>query len=246
MFAGKSTIITGANKNLGKETAREFAKEGSNVLLHYHSSPDGVEDFANELSDKYGVKTVVFQGDLSDEETTIELFDTAITQFGSVDYAINNAGMIMHKNLSDVSIDEYTKMFDVNVKASFLFLREAEKKLTEKGSVVMITTSLLAGYTTGFSIYQAAKSAVYWMTKTASKETKRKITFNCISPGPMDTPFLYCEGTNEGVIEYLKSQTIEGRLTLIEDIVPIIKFIVKDGKWMTGQNLFANNGLFAP
>lgn len=247
MFAGKSTIITGANKNLGKETAKEFAKEGSNILLHYHSSSaaESTEQFAAELSKEYNIKAVAFQGDLSTEEANIKLFDTAISSFGKVDYAINNVGMVLRKNLAEVSLDEFSTMFDINVKASFLFLREAEKKVAESGSVVMLTTSLLAAYTEGYSIYQAAKAAVYWMTKTASKETKKKITYNCISPGPMDTPFLYGQ-ENEHRVEFMKTQAIEGRLTEIRDIVPIIKFIVKDGKWMTGQNLFANNGFTAP
>lgn len=247
MFSGKSTIITGANKNLGKETAIAFAKEGSDILLHYHSSSsaDDTKKLANYLIENFKIKAIVFQGDLSVENSTIELFDVAIKSFGKIDYAINNVGMVLRKNLSDISLDEYNKMFSINVQASFLFLREAERKLAENGSVVMLTTSLLAAYCDGYSVYQAAKSAVYWMCKTASKETKKKITFNCISPGPMDTPFLYGQ-ENDQRIEFFKTQAISQRLTEVDDIVPIIKFIVKEGKWITGQNLFANNGFTAP
>lgn len=247
MFKGQSTIITGANKNLGKETATAFAKEGSNVLLHYHSSSseNDTRALAETLIKDYGIKAITFQGDLSVEKNTIDLFDTAIKAFGSVDYAINNVGMVLRKNLADISLDEFNKMFSINVQASFLFLREAEKKLAENGSVVMLTTSLLAAYCDGYSVYQAAKSAVYWMCKTASKETTKKITFNCISPGPMDTPFLYGQ-ENDQRVEFFKTQAVQNRLTEVADIVPIIKFIVKDGKWMTGQNLFANNGFTAP
>ncbi|KAG0688413.1 hypothetical protein C6P40_001022 [Pichia californica] len=247
MFAGKSTIITGANKNLGKQTAIAFAKEGSDILLHYHSSSsaDETSKLAKELISDYKVKTIVFQGDLSTEKATTDLFDLAIKSFGKVDYAINNVGMVLRKKLSEISLDEFNKMFSVNVTASFLFMREAERKLAENGSVVMLTTSLLGAYCDGYSVYQAAKSAVYWMCKTASKETTKKITYNCVSPGPMDTPFLYGQ-ENEHRIEFFKTQAVEQRLTEVEDIVPIIKFIVKDGKWMTGQNLYANNGFTAP
>lgn len=247
MFAGKSTIITGANKNLGKQTAIAFAAEGSNILLHYHSSSSADETtaLATKLIKDYNIKAVTFQGDLSTEDATKKLFQTAIDSFGSVDYAINNVGMVLRKNLAEISLDEYNKMFQINVTASFLFLREAENKLAENGSVVMLTTSLLGAYTDGYSVYQAAKSAVYWMCKTASKETTKKITYNCVSPGPMDTPFLYGQ-ENEHRVEFFKTQAVEKRLTEVSDIVPIIKFIVKDGKWMTGQNLYANNGFTAP
>lgn len=247
MFSGKSTIITGANKNLGKETAIAFAKEGSDILLHYHSSSSAEESklLAESLIKDYGVKAITYQGDLSTESATAEMFDLAIKSFGKVDYAINNVGMVLRKNLSEISLDEYNSMISINVTASFLFLREAERKIAENGSVVMLTTSLLGAYTDGYSIYQAAKSAVYWMCKTASKETTKKITYNCVSPGPMDTPFLYGQ-ENEHRVGYFKTQAVSQRLTEVEDIVPIIKFIVKDGKWMTGQNLYANNGFTAP
>lgn len=247
MFTGKSTIITGANKNLGMQTAIAFAAEGSSILLHYHSvsSADDTKALADQLIRDHGVRVVTFQGDLSTEDATKQLFQTAIDAFGTVDYAINNVGMVLRKNLADVSLDEYNMMFSVNVTASFLFLREAENKLAENGSVVMLTTSLLGAYTDGYSIYQAAKSAVYWMCKTASKETTKRITYNCVSPGPMDTPFLYGQ-ENEHRVEFFKTQAVEKRLTEVADIVPIIKFVVKDGKWMTGQNLYANNGFTAP
>lgn len=247
MFANKSTIITGANKNLGKETAIAFAKEGSNVLLHYHSDSSAKEtqELAHTISSEYGVKTALYQGDLSNEEVTIALFEKGIEAFGKVDYAINNVGMVLRKPLAETSLEEYNKMISINVTASFLFLREAERKLTDEGSVVMLTTSLLGAYTDGYSLYQAAKSAVYWMCKTASKETTKRITYNCVSPGPMDTPFLYGQ-ENQQRIGFFKSQAVQQRLTEVADIVPIIKFIVKDGKWMTGQNLYANNGFTAP
>lgn len=247
MFSGKSTIITGANKNLGKQTAEAFAKEGSNILLHYHSASSAAqtEALAHRLAKDYGVKTAAYQGDLSQEKAAAELFDTAIAAFGQVDYAINNVGMVLRKNLVDVSLDEYNTMVSVNTTAAFLFLREAERKVAEDGSVVMLTTSLLGAYTEGYSIYQAVKSAVYWMCKTLSKETTRKISYNCVSPGPMDTPFLYGQ-ENEQRVEFFKTQSVHHRLTEVEDIVPILKFIVKDGKWMTGQNLYASNGFTAP
>jgi NAD(P)-dependent dehydrogenase (short-subunit alcohol dehydrogenase family) len=247
MFSGKATIITGANKNLGEQTATAFAKEGSDVLLHYHSesSAAATEELAKKLSSQYGIQAITFQGDLSKENATISLYDTAIGKFGKVDYAINNVGMVLRKPLAEISLEEYNKMFSVNTTASFLFLKYAEQKLAENGSVVMLTTSLLGAYCDGYSVYQAAKSAVYWMTKTASKETKKKITYNCVSPGPMDTPFLYGQ-ENDQRIGFFKTQAVQQRLTEVEDIVPIIKFIVKDGKWMTGQNLYANNGFTAP
>ncbi|QPG72941.1 hypothetical protein FOA43_000245 [Brettanomyces nanus] len=244
---GKSAIITGANKNLGQKTALAFAEEGCDLLVHCHNPKfkKDLDSFAEELKKDYGIKAVSFQGDLTQEAPNKEMFELASSKLGKIDIAINNVGMVLRKPLAEVSLDEYNAMFDINTKAAFLFLREAANKLAENGSVIMLTTSLLAAYTDGYSIYQAAKSGVEFMCKALSKETKKQISFNCISPGPMDTPFLYGQETKERV-EFFKTQASAGRLTKVEDIIPIIKFLAKDGHWITGQNIFCSNGFTAP
>lgn len=244
---GKVTIITGANKNLGLQTAIAFAKQGSNLALHYHSnsSKADAEKLAADLKSEYGVDTITFQGDLSTEKATTGLFEATISHFGHVDIAINNVGKVLRKPLSETSLEEFSEMMTINSTAAFLFLREAANKVAENGSVIMLTTSLLAAYTDGYSIYQASKATVVAMCKALSKETTKKISFNCVSPGPMDTPFLYGQ-ENEQRVEYFKTVVNGGRLTEVSDIVPIIEFLAKDGHWMTGQNLFANNGFTAP
>lgn len=246
-LSGKVTIISGANKNLGKETAIAFAKEGSDITLHYHSpsSKEETDKLSEELQKDYGIKTLVVQGDLSTEAANVKLFDQTIEAFGKVDIAINNVGKVLRKPLAETSIEEFDEMMKINSTAAFLFLKQAANKVAENGSVIMLTTSLLAAYTDGYSIYQASKAAVVAMAKALSKETTKKISFNCVSPGPMDTPFLYGQETPER-IEYFKSAVAGGRLTEVSDIVPIVLFLAKDGHWMTGQNLFANNGFTAP
>ncbi|GMM29631.1 hypothetical protein DAMA08_023760 [Martiniozyma asiatica (nom. inval.)] len=223
---GLSAIITGANKHLGRETAIAFAKNGCDLILHYHSQS------SKEASD------------LSIESASIKLFDFAIEKLGKVHIAINNVDKVLRKPLAETSVEEYDEMFQINTKAAFLLLREAAKKVSVNGSVIMLTTSLLGAYTDGYSFYQGRKASFVSMCKALSKETDKKISFNCVSPGPMDTPFLYGQ-ENEGRVEFFKSQANAGRLTEVHDIVPVIKFLAKDGHWMTGQNLCANNGFVA-
>ena len=115
------------------------------------------------------------------------------------------------------------------------------------GNIVTIVSSLLAAYTPFYAIYPGSKAAVEHYTRAASKEFgDRGISVNAIGPGPMDTPFFYGQEKPDAVA-YHKSAAALSRysktgLTDIEDISPIVKFLVTDGWWITGQTIFANGG----
>lgn len=244
---GKTAIVTGGTKNLGAETVKELAKFGANIVISYHSSSEkeAGEELIKELKSKYGVDSIAIQADLAKEEDAKKLFDEAIAKFGSVDIAINNAGKVLKKQISEVSTKEYDEMFDINTKASFQFLKFASLNVSNGGKIVFLVTSLLAAYTPFYGIYQGAKAPVEYFVKTASKELHDKgISVNSVAPGPMDTPFLYGQETDESVA-YFKTQGLGNRLTKVEDIVPIVRFLVTEGGWITGQTIYASGGFTA-
>lgn len=174
-----------------------------------------------------------------------DLFQAAKAKFGSVDVAINNVGKVLKKPMAEVSEAEFDEMDVINNKVAFFFIAEAAKVVSDGGHIVSIVTSLLAAYTPFYSVYQGTKAAVEYYTKSASKELiARGITANCVAPGPMDTPFFYSQEKPEDV-EYYKSVTLENRLTKIEDIAPIIGMLVTEGKWITGQTIYASGGMTA-
>uniref|UniRef100_A0A060TAG7 ARAD1D19030p n=1 Tax=Blastobotrys adeninivorans TaxID=409370 RepID=A0A060TAG7_BLAAD len=241
---GKTVVITGGVKNLGALIARDLAKLGSpNFVLHYHSSSDKAkgEELVKELG-ALGSKAVLFQGELQHPKDNAAMFDLAIKEFGSADVAINNVGVMLKKNIVDITEEEYDYMFNTNSKSAFFFLQEAGKKLADGGKVVMLLTSLLGAFTGHYSTYAGAKASVEHFTRAAAKEFgSRGISVNAVAPGPMDTPFFYAQETPEAV-EFLKTTTMNGKLTDIKDISPIVKFLVTEGWWFNGQILFANGG----
>ncbi|ODV97155.1 hypothetical protein PACTADRAFT_40162 [Pachysolen tannophilus NRRL Y-2460] len=244
---GKTAIVTGGTKNLGALTVKELAALGANVVIHYHSSSEKNvgEKQVEELSKEFGAKAALFAGDLSKPETNEELFKFADKQFGGADIAINNAGMVLKKPIEQVTEDEFDKMVNINTKAAFFFIQSAGKHLKNGGTIISLVTSLLAAYTPFYGIYQGAKSPVEYFSKAASKELQSKaITVNCVAPGPMDTPFFYGQETPDSVA-FCKSVAIGNRLTKIEDIVPIIRFLATEGYWITGQTIFASGGFTA-
>ncbi|MEO1278276.1 MAG: SDR family oxidoreductase [Planctomycetota bacterium] len=247
-LSGQNAIVTGGAKNLGGLLSRQLAARGANVAVHYHS--DGSRAAAEETKaaiEAAGARAILFQADLTVPGNNAKLFEAATEAFGGVDIAINTTGMVLKKPLTEVTEDEYDTMFAINSKAAFFFMQQAGKHLNERGRLCTVVTSLLAAFTGYYSAYAGAKAPVEHFTRAASKEFSGKgISVTAVAPGPMDTPFFYGQETDEAV-KYLSSAADLSKfsrtgLTDIQDIVPLIVFLVSEGWWITGQTIFANGG----
>ncbi|MFC4517381.1 SDR family oxidoreductase [Streptomyces ehimensis] len=239
----KVVVIGGASKNLGGLIAREVAADGAKVVVHFNSpsSKEGAQQTAEAVK-AAGGEAIVHEADLTQVAEVEGLFEVAVGAFDKVDCVVNTAGMVLKKPLTEVTEDEYDKMFAVNSKAAFFMMQEAAKRVEDGGKIVTIVTSLLAAYTGLYSVYAGSKAPVEHFTRALSKELfGRNISVNNIAPGPMDTGFFYPAETDDS-IAYHKSSAMNGELTKIEDIVPYVKFLLTDGWWLNGQTLFINGG----
>ncbi|MDD7815008.1 SDR family oxidoreductase [Mycobacterium sp. CSUR Q5927] len=242
-LAGKSAVVAAGAKNLGGLISTTLANSGVNVAVHYNS--DGSEPDADKTVaavQAAGAKAFKVQGDLTRPANVTALFDAAVDAFGGVDFAVNTVGKVLRKPMLETTEAEYNSMFDINSKSAYFFLQQAGKRLNDNGSVVTIVTALLGAFTDGYSTYAGSKSPVEHFTRAAAKEFGgRGINVNSVAPGPMDTPFFYPQETPERV-EFHKSQGMGNRLTRIEDIAPLVAFLLDGGHWITGQTIFANGG----
>jgi NAD(P)-dependent dehydrogenase (short-subunit alcohol dehydrogenase family) len=240
---GKVVLIAGGGKNLGGLLSRNFAAKGAKLAIHYNSETSKA-DSEKTLAEvtELGAEAFLLQGDLTKVENVTKLFDEAIAKFGAIDIAINTVGMVLKKPFTETTEAEYDTMFAINSKSAYFFLQEAGKKVNDNGKICNIVTSLLAAYTGLYSTYAGAKAPVEHFTRAASKEFGgRGISVTAVAPGPMDTPFFYGQESPEAVA-YHKSASALGGLTNINDIAPIVEFLVTDGWWITGQTIFANGG----
>ena len=240
---GKVVLIAGGAKNLGGLLSKTVASKGAKVVIHYNSDKTKVEA-EQTLADikNNGGEAILIQGDLTNIANITNLFAKAKEAFGGVDIAINTVGMVLKKPFAETTEQEYDTMMDVNAKQAYFFLQEAGKHLNDNGKICTIVTSLLAAFTGYYSTYAGAKAPVEHFTRAASKEFgARGISVTAVAPGPMDTPFFYGQ-ESEDAVAYHKSASALGGLTKIEDIAPLVEFLVTDGWWITGQTLFANGG----
>lgn len=242
-LTGKAVVVGAGAKNLGGLISRKMGEAGARVAVHYHSDAARTDaDATVRAIEEAGSDAFAFQGDLTKPAEIAALFEAARTRFGGVDIAVNTVGKVLRKPIVETSEAEYDAMFDINAKAAYFFIQEAGRTLNDGGRIVTIVTSLLAAFTDGYSTYAGGKSPVEHFTRAAAKEFgPRGISVTAVAPGPMDTPFFYGQETPERVA-FHKSQAMNGDLTRIENIEPIVRFLATDGWWITGQTLFANGG----
>ncbi len=245
----KVVLIAGGAKNLGGLIARDFAARGAGaVAVHYHSDTTRDDARATVAAvEAAGARAIAVQGDLTVPANVARLFDQTLAAFGRVDIAINTVGMVLKKPIVAISEAEYDTMFAINSKAAFFFLQEAGSKLTDNGKVLTLVTSLLGAFTPFYASYAGAKAPVEHFTRAAAKEFgARGISVTAVGPGPMDTPFFYGQEGADAVAYHKSAAALSPfsrtGLTDIEDIVPLIRHLVTDGWWMTGQTILANGG----
>jgi NAD(P)-dependent dehydrogenase (short-subunit alcohol dehydrogenase family) len=248
-ITSKNILIAGGAKNLGGLISRDLAAQGARAIaVHYNSESTraAAEETASAVEEA-GASAHLLQADLTGATAVTNLFADAKSAMGSIDIAINTTGMVIKKSLPEITEDDYDRIFAINAKAALFFIQQAGEHLSERGKLLTVVTSLLSAYTGLYSIYAGSKAPVEHFTRAASKEFGiRGISVNAVAPGPMETPFFYGQETKESA-EYNQnaadlSKFTETGLTDPKDIVPLVRFLVSDGWWITGQTILANGG----
>ncbi len=241
---GKVAVVTGSARNMGRGFAETLARNGADVVVHYHSDKSkGDADETARLVTAQGSRAIVVSGDISKTSEVKRLFEEAMKAFGRIDVVINNAGLIVKKPFQEITEEDFDRSFGINAKAAFFVMQEAARRISDNGRIINIGTSLL-GATTGFySVYAGSKAPLEDFTRALAKEIgARGVTVNTVAPGPIDTPFFHAQESPQ-TVAYSKQGSVAGRLGKMEDIAPLIEFLASPrSQWITAQTLFINAG----
>ncbi len=239
---GKAAIVTGAARNLGRGFSQMLARHGADVLVHFNSARSRADaEETARLVREYGAKAELVQADLADPAAAASLVQTAVTRFGRLDILVNNAGIIIKKSFTEITDEEFDRIFAINARAPFVLMRAAASQMREGGSIINIATSILACSFPFYSVYAGSKAPLEHFTRSLAKElAARRINVNTVAPGALDTGFFYGGETAESAAA-IKQFT--GGLGTPDDIVPTVEFLLSPGaRWLTGQIVFVNGG----
>lgn len=239
----KVILVTGASRGIGATIARDLAAAGAKVIVNYAGSKADAELVVEDIRSAGG-EAIAVQADVSQAEHVRRLFDTAIAHFGRIDVLINNAGIMITKMVKDTTDEDFSRMFDINVKGVFNTLREAATRLADNGSIINFSTSVNRIMIPGYATYVATKAAVEQYTRVFAKEVgARGINVNTLSPGPTNTE-LFTNGKSDETIARLAGLSAFNRIADPEDISRVACFLASDdAKWISAQNIGANGGM---
>ena len=240
MLEGKTVLVTGAAKGIGKAIALAFAKQGCNIVLNYRSN---VSDDTIKEIEAYNVKCMPLQGDVSDFATAAEIVKKAKKEFGTVDVLVNNAGITKDMLLMRMSEEQFDSVIQTNLKGTFNMIRHVSSVMLKQRSGAIINMSSVVGVTgnAGQANYAASKAGVIGLTKATAKEVAaRGVTCNAIAPGFVETD-MTAVLTDEQKSMMLEAIPLK-RYGQVEDIANAAVFFAKN-TYITGQVLNVDGGM---
>ncbi|MDR3400844.1 MAG: SDR family oxidoreductase [Pandoraea sp.] len=236
-------LVTGASRGIGATIARRLARDGFSVAVNYASSSAEADKLVAELM-QAGGKAIAVRADVSKADDVRRMYEAVEAQLGKIDVIVNNAGVLKTIPLAQTTDEVFAQTFAINVGGVFNMLREAATRLNDGGRIINLSSTTLALNLPGYSVYNGTKAAVEAFSRVLSKELRgRRITVNCVAPGPVATDLFLNGKTEEQIAQFSKMPPLE-RLGQPEDIANVVAFLAgPDGAWVNGQVLRANGGI---
>ncbi|NUB92710.1 beta-ketoacyl-ACP reductase [Haloterrigena sp. SYSU A121-1] len=241
---GRTCIITGSARGIGRGIAEYLGAEGANVVINYRSSEDAAQNAVGAIEDAGG-SAVAAQADVTDREEVEHMREVCHEAFGPADVLVNNAGITADVQFTEMSREDWDRVMDVNLGGMFNCTQEFFDDIWNAHEGRLINISSVVGKQGNFgqANYAAAKSGMFGFTRTIALElAKGGSTANCVAPGFTRTDML--ESVPDQVLERIVSGIPLERLAEVEDIAAVVRFLAsEDSSYVTGEVIDVNGGM---
>jgi len=244
LLEGKTAIITGASRGIGRGIAIVFAKHGANVAFTYSASAEAAKSLEEELK-SYGIQAKGYQSDAAKFDEAQKLVDDVLTDFGNIDILINNAGITKDNLLMRISEQDFDKVIEVNLKSVFNMTKAVQRPMLKQrhGSIINMSSVVGVKGNAGQSNYAASKAGVLGFTKSIALELgSRNIRCNAIAPGFIETEMT--AKLPEDVVKGWAENIPLKRGGTTEDVANACLYLASDmSAYVTGQTLNVDGGM---
>lgn len=243
-LTGKTALVTGASRGIGRATALKLASLGANIAINFAGNLTKAHDVKAEI-ETLGAKAILVQGNVADFETVQSIVKTVTDEFGALDILVNNAGITRDNLLIKMSEKDFDDVIGVNLKGVFNCTKAVARLMMKQRGGRIVNLSSVVGIIGNISQanYAAAKAGIIGFTKSTAKElASRNITVNAVAPGFIDTDMT-------GVLsDKVKEEFIKGipagRIGSAEDVAELVAFLVSDrAAYITGQVIAVDGGM---
>ncbi len=242
-LANKIALVTGASRGIGRASALALAKEGAYVIAHYNSAGDEARALVDEIHDMGG-KAEAIGTDLAAADGAHKLAAKVREIAGAkLDIIVANAGVAKNATIAELRVEEFDKLFAVNVRAPYFLVQQLLPLLTEGSSIIMVSSLAARTAVGNLSAYSATKGAINTLVKHfAVALGANGIRVNGVAPGVIDTDMSSFTHTKEGREMILSMQTFK-RIGKPDDVGAVVAFLASDdARWVTGDILEVAGG----